>query len=57
MAEIGALLRRYTVNNRIEGSNPSVSASKSEPFHWKGSFFVRGPLCAGLRTIHPFSGR
>ena len=26
MAEIGALLRRYTVNNRIEGSNPSVSA-------------------------------
>ena len=29
MAEIGALLRRYTVNNRIEGSNPSVSANSS----------------------------
>ena len=55
MAEIGALLRRYTVNNRIEGSNPSVSASKSEPQRNWGSFFARGPRCAALRAVAAFS--
>ena len=28
MAEGGGLLNRYTVKSRIEGSNPSVSASR-----------------------------
>ena len=57
MAEIGALLRRYTVNHRIEGSNPSVSASTktsnllNRP---RGSFRPRNTwgLLLGLLTAY-----
>ena len=48
MAEGGALLRRYTAYTRIEGSNPSLSASQEkDPY---GSFFLAGGE-TGLRRL------
>ena len=59
MVEGAPLLRAYMVKNRIEGSNPSLSASKSEPFLVKGFFFWRAPRRAGFPAYRhsPFDDR
>ena len=39
MAEGGGLLNRYTLQRRIEGSNPSVSASVRIGSHFQSQIF------------------
>ena len=49
MAEGGALLRRYTVYRRIEGSNPSLSATPFVAALWFGVCTV---AAAADLTVH-----
>lgn len=50
MVECAGLEIQYTVK-RIQGSNPCLSANKSEPFHAKGSFFGQALHHAGHSPV------
>ena len=58
MVEGTPLLRAHPGKTWIEGSNPSLSASKSEPFLVKGFFFGGMPAPRGLpgNTVFPVPG-
>tara|TARA_B100000989_G_scaffold293436_1_gene270845 strand:+ start:9588 stop:9842 length:255 start_codon:yes stop_codon:yes gene_type:complete len=50
VAEGAPLLREYGVNSSIEGSNPSLSATKKPSYLTSFARKIRGLFCGGMKS-------